>query len=283
MDSEKTSMMARSLRLGTTLLTSLVLLAFAAYGYSGQGNEADYGSGSSQNPEEFSSETEDTMSTEIPEIDRKRVEAERQSAAEALKEYLKDKYGYSESDFTTLSDETELAGRCYDGTDFQVTYPEIRYTGYRIAQVELDGQIFKVKYSPTFNKGFYEFGGLDDMEMSILVADVTRDVGMAVSQLPNQIIVRAGAYLWDNSMLLEGKYDGDDYFAPIPDEGILNIQLVYENDVVNGNDIRNELAPLLSGTSKEIFLDVTYRPVKDVDSADTVPLTHYYWDSKTSV
>lgn len=112
--------------MGTILLFGLALLAFVAYGCSGQGDGADHGPEPSQNPEELSSETEDAMSMKIPVEDQAQVAADEQQATVALSDYLGNKYGYQEGDYAVLSDSPELSYAFYVGDELK-TYGSARY------------------------------------------------------------------------------------------------------------------------------------------------------------
>lgn len=275
--------MERTQRWKATLLAGFALLTFAAYGCNSQGNEADDGRESSQNPEELSSETEDAMSMKIPVEDQAQVAADEQLATVALSNYLGYKYGYQEGDYIVLSDNPELSYAFYIGGELK-TYGSARYSGYRIAQIEKDDTSYDVRYSPTGDTGQYVYGGLDNIESAALESDVLSAALDILPEAPVSSRTAIGRLATDGSrtfMLLEGRYDGSDWYGPVPQpEGTFAIVLNYDAEPPSLDTMDAAMAQLFSGAKERgVVVVVQYcypsGSADDPNSDQTLP--RHYW------
>lgn len=219
---------------------------------------------------------------ELPIVEMQKSRLHERYAKLALRDYMREKYGYSESQYLVLSDEPEPELVC-DSLD-EGGYPKIRsvYSGYRLATMDIGGRRHFVKYSPVGEKDRYEWGGIDDVELEALIGDCSVAVTELLARLaPDKVIVNPGTRLSNRALALDSRYSGQSLFDPIPSDGIFNLQVVFGRLTKSVSKAVDEISPFFDNCKSEVLVDLMYRD-SDMGMSSPAALSHRYWHKGAS-
>lgn len=219
---------------------------------------------------------------ELSDVELNRSRLDEKYAKSALRDYLKKKYGYSETQYLVLSDEPEPELVCDNKEEGK--YPNIRsvYSGYRLATIALEDQRHYVKYSPLGDNTRYKQGGIDDIELESLTKDCTVVVADLLARFAlERIVVNPGTRLSNRALALDSRYLEQNFFKPIPSDGIFNLQVVLEELPKSAPNVINEVIPFFDNCKSEILVDIMYRGY-DTNGSISATLSHLYWHQEAS-
>jgi hypothetical protein len=211
--------------------------------------------------------------------DEQQIAQDAKGSQAALSKYLENKYNLKLREDTIISDEPEMAFAFYQGQKL-VQSTTLRYTGYRIAKINLDdNNSFEVRYSPSNDTSQFPFGGVDNKQSKLLQGDIATWISKTFPDA-SKIVVRAGWFYYQGEWMLSDLYDGTDIYSPIPLHSGIFVGFTYSQTIEDSSSfdtVFSEIFTQSSSQSVTVVVDIAYPPANEQDLVDKVGLAHHTW------
>jgi len=144
-----------------------------------------------------------------------------------LIKYLGAKYGFAPDEITVSENDPETTFMALEGSEIKAR-DHLLYTGYYVAKVQVNNQYFDVKYRVSRSEGRTPsiYDGADNYQTADLQKDIEGYLQKSFKDC-KAVRVLAGEFKPESDWLLDGFYDGKDFFAPIPHNAAITISLSF--------------------------------------------------------